>query len=205
MSGRYAFLVETYETERIKTLSAWSAFGPDDLERRPRDGDPRGRTPREQMLHQLASEGGWFVKMLGIDVGAETPPPGAGRLDFLRAYAAHSEARRDALAVRDERWWEGETRFFGLPRSRAWVVVRRIAHTAHHRGQLTALLRAWGRELHSTYGPTADTGGLPAHDAPTLYAYESVEALLEGEAGGGAKRTLPGPGPEPATELGGAR
>jgi hypothetical protein len=49
-------------------------------------------------------------------------------------------------------------------------MTRRIAHSAHHRGQQTAMLRMLGRDLHSTYGPTADTGGLPADDAPTLYA-----------------------------------
>jgi hypothetical protein len=85
-------------------------------------------------------------------------------------------------------------------RSRAWILVRRIAHTAHHRGQQTILLRQLGRELHSTYGPTADTGGLMAHQAPTVYPYPDERALLEGEAAGGRKRPLPGPGSHPATE-----
>ena len=47
-------------------------------------------------------------------------------------------------------------------------------------------------ELHSTYGPTADTGGLMQNHAPTIYAYESLDALLEGESAGGAKSALPG-------------
>ncbi|MFL5496629.1 MAG: DinB family protein, partial [Gemmatimonadales bacterium] len=34
-----------------------------------------------------------------------------------------------------------------MARSRAWILVRRIAHTAHHRGQQTILLRQLGREL----------------------------------------------------------
>ena len=89
----YAFLVDTYETERLKTLSVWSMFADDDLP------------------------------------------------------------------------------------------VRRVAHTAHHRGQLTAMLRMLNRELHSTYGPTADTGG-----------------LIEKKAAGGAKSSLPGTGDKPVTE-----
>jgi len=80
------------------------------------------------------------------------------------------------------------------------VMVRRIAHTAHHRRQQTTLLRMLNRELYSTYGPTADTGGLFQHRAPTVYAYADETALLEGEAAGGLKAPLPGPGDAPVTE-----
>jgi hypothetical protein len=63
-----------------------------------------------------------------------------------------------------------------------------------------AMLRMLGRDLHSTYGPTADTGGLMQHHAPTTYAYGGVEALLDGESRGGAKTPLPGPADHPVTE-----
>jgi len=63
-----------------------------------------------------------------------------------------------------------------------------------------AMLRMLGRDLHSNYGPTADTGGLMQHRAPTIYAYVSVAALLEGEARGGRKSPLPGAGGKPVTE-----
>jgi hypothetical protein len=79
-------------------------------------------------------------------------------------------------------------------------MTRRIAHTSHHRGQLMAMLRMLGRDLHSNYGPTADTGGLMQNHAPTIYAYASLDALLQGEAGGGAKTSLPGSGGKPVTE-----
>jgi hypothetical protein len=38
-------------------------------------------------------------------------------------------------------------------------MVRRIAHTAHHRGEQTTLLRMLDREVYSVYGPSIDTGG----------------------------------------------
>jgi hypothetical protein len=79
-------------------------------------------------------------------------------------------------------------------------MVRRIAHTSHHRGQLMAMLRMLGRDLHSNYGPTADTGGLMANHAPTIYAYESLEELLDGEMHGGAKAKLPGAEGKAVTE-----
>ena len=43
----YDFLVETYETERLKVLSVWSEFRDEDLPFRPNPQDPRGRSVRE--------------------------------------------------------------------------------------------------------------------------------------------------------------
>jgi uncharacterized damage-inducible protein DinB len=197
---RYDFLVETYETERIKVLSVWSEFREEDLAVRPRAGDPRGRSMREQMVHQCVSENLWFMNMLGIDVGAPPLPKAETRMEFIQRYAEDSKKRMEALKAKDESWWEGPTKFFDVTRSRAWVMVRRIAHTAHHRGQQMAMLRMLGRDLHSNYGPTADTGGLMQNHAPTIYAYDAVEALVAGELKGGAKRSLPGAGGRAVTE-----
>src|SRR5262252_8371512 len=197
---RYDFLVETYETERIKVLSVWSEFRDEDLPVRPRADDPRGRSVREQMVHQCVSENLWFMNMLGIDVGAPPLPPTETRLEFIKRYAEDSGKRLEALRAKDEGWWESATKFFDVQRSRAWVMVRRIAHTAHHRGQQMAMLRMLGRDLHSNYGPTSDTGGLMQNQAPTIYAYDGVEALLAGELAGGAKRKLPGTAGKAVTE-----
>src|SRR5260370_40231622 len=90
---KYGFLVETYETERIKVVSVWSEFRDADLPLRPRAGDPRGRSVREQMVHQCVSENLWFVGMLGIDVGAPPLPQTESRLEFMRRSAADSEKR----------------------------------------------------------------------------------------------------------------
>ena len=191
---RSDFLIETYATERIKVISAWSMFTDADLAVRPHPADTRGRSFHEHMVHQCVSEDIWFRTMLDIDVGAPPLPKGEVRLEFMRRYAEYSEKRLDALRHKDESWWEGETTFFDVRRSRAWVLTRRMTHTAHHRGQQLALLRMLGREEHSNYGPSADTGGLMHDRAPTIYAYPSLDALLEGEAAGGKKSKLPGPG-----------
>jgi uncharacterized damage-inducible protein DinB len=196
----YEFLVETYETERIKVVSVWSEFRDEDLPVRPRGGDPRGRNVHEQMVHQCVSENLWFVGMLGIDVDAPPLPAAETRLEFMKRYAEDSGKRLAALRAKDNAWWESETKFFDVPRSRAWVVVRRIAHTAHHRGQQMAMLRMLGRDLHSNYGPTADTGGLMQNHAPTIYGYPSLNALFDGEAAGSKKTPLPGAGGKAVTE-----
>jgi uncharacterized damage-inducible protein DinB len=197
---RYAFLVESYATERIKVLSVWGEFEDADLEVRPKHDDPRGRSVREQMVHQCVSEDVWFRTMLGIDIDAPPLPEQETRLEFMRRYAEDSGTRLARLQRTDEPWWEAQTAFFDVQRSRAWVMTRRLTHTSHHRGQQMAMLRMLGRELHSNYGPTADTGGLMQHRAPTIYAYASIEALLTGEAAGGAKTSLPGGADRPVTE-----
>ena len=193
---RYVFLVETYATERIKVVSVWSEFGDEDLPVRPNASDARGRSVHEHMVHQCVSEDLWFRNMLGIDVGAPPLPASETRMEFIKRYTEDSEKRLAALQNKDDEWWEGETSFFDVKRSRAWVMVRRIAHTSHHRGQLMAMLRMLGRDLHSNYGPTADTGGLMANHSPTIYAYERLEELLSG----GEKRSLPGSGGKAVTE-----
>ncbi len=197
---RYGFLIDTYDTERLKVVSTWSAFRDEDLAVRPRTGDPRGRNLREQMVHQVVSENLWFRDMLGVDVSASPLPPEETRFEFIRRYAEDSARRVTVLRLKTEGWWEEEVRFFDVVRPRAWIMLRRIAHTAHHRGQQTALLRLLGRDVWSTYGPTADTGGLPQHEAPTQYAYEDEESLLSGEAFGSRKSRLPGPARQPPTE-----
>jgi uncharacterized damage-inducible protein DinB len=197
---RYAFLVDTYETERIKILSVWSEFKDEDLPVRLRDGDPRGRSVHEQMVHQCVSEDLWFRNMLGIDVGAPPLPTQENRLEFIKQYAEDSGKRLMALQEKNEPWWEEDTKFFDVARSRAWVMLRRMTHTSHHRGQLMAMLRMLGHDLHSNYGPTADTGGLMQNHAPTIYAYSSIDALAKGEVAGGAKAPLPGVGGKPVTE-----
>ena len=196
----YEFIVDTYETEIIKVLGVWSMFKDDELPTRPHSEDTRGRSIHEQMVHQCVSEDFWFKEVLGVDVGAPPLPETETRMQFIRRYAQDASKRLDELRHKDEVWWEEGVQFFDVKRTRAWITVRRIAHTAHHRGQQTALLRVLKHDLHSTYGPTADTGGLMQHHAPTLYAYLDENALLEGEAAGGRKSPLPGPGDMPTTE-----
>ena len=138
--------------------------------------------------------------MFGIDVGAPPLPEAETRLAFIRRYAEDSGKRLALLERQDGAWWAQEVAFFDARRSRAWIMVRRIAHTAHHRAEQTTLLRLLGRPVHSVYGPSVDTGGLPANGAATIYPYPDIPSLIEGESRGGAKAPLPGPGLHPSTE-----
>ena len=197
---RYEFLVDSYESERITVLSVWSEFQDDDLSFRPRRDDPRGRSVLEHLIHQCVSENNWFRGMLGIDVAAPPLPDVETRFEFMNRYAEDSGGRLERLKATDDDWWESSTMFFHVPRSRAWVMTRRLTHTAHHRGQQMAMLRMLGRSLHSNYGPTADTGGLAQSGGRTLYAYPTLDALLRAESTGGGKAPLPAAASTPLTE-----
>ena len=196
----YQFLIDTYETERVKVLSTWSTFKDEDLSVRPHPTDKRGRNALEHMVHQCMGENKWFTAMLGVDVGAPPLPEKETRLEFIKRYAEDSGKRVEALKEKDNNWWAEEVKFFEFNKSRAWIVTRRIAHTAHHRGQQTMLLRILGRDIYSTYGPTADTGGLQQHNAQTIYPYPDIKTLISCEMAGGDKAILPGPGEKPCTE-----
>ena len=141
-----------------------------------------------------------MIRMLGVEAGLSALPARETRRDFLSHYAEASGRRLAILRGKPDAWFEEETSFFDVSRPRAWVLVRRVAHSAHHRGQLTVALRLLDRPLYSTYGPTADTGGLTQNRARVIYRYESIEDLLSAETDGGRALDLPGPGPVPPTE-----
>ena len=197
---RYDFLVETYASERIKVLSVWSEFEDGDLRVRPNAEDKRGRSVLEQMVHQCVSEDLWFRNMLAIESGIAALPERETRLEFIGRYAEASARRLKKLRETDDAWWEAAVKFFDVERARAWVMTRRLNHTAHHRGQQMAMLRMMGRSLHSNYGPTADTGGLMQNHAPTIYAYTDAETLLAEEGAGRRKAALPERGGAALTE-----
>jgi uncharacterized damage-inducible protein DinB len=162
----FDFLVETYRTERLKTLGVWSQVPDERMRFRP---EPRARTPLEHMVHQCVSEDTWMKNMLGIAVTRSALPAEETRAAFIEHYGACSAERLDILARQPDDWYAGQTTFFDVIRSRAWVLTRRVTHSAHHRGQLTVYLRLWGQALYSTYGPTADTGGLFQNGARVIY------------------------------------
>jgi len=151
----YAFLLDTYETEILKIVGIWSAFPESAVDFRP---SPKSRTVLEQFEHQVQSEGRWMTSMLGIDTG--DPNPGEKtKPGYIEKYRGDAARRLAILRAKPDSWWKEETAFFDVPRSRAWILTRRITHSAHHRGQLIVYLRLLGIAVPSVYGPTADTGG----------------------------------------------
>lgn len=149
----YAFLLDAYETETLKTTGIWAAFPDDAMNFRPAE---KSRTVLEQMDHQIQSEGGWMVKMLGVDIG-DFQPREKTKSGYIAQYTADAAKRLANLRVKPESWWREPAAFFHVQRSRAWIFTRRLNHSTHHRGQLVVYLRLLGARVPSVYGPTADT------------------------------------------------
>ncbi len=53
--------------------------------------------------------------------------------------------------------------------------LRRV--NLHVLGRISSTLRLWGQTLYSTYGPTADTGGLFQNGAPVVYRGDTEMAI----------------------------
>jgi uncharacterized damage-inducible protein DinB len=151
----FQHVVDTYASETNKVVSVWRGFTDADLDYRPH---PRSSPVGEILKHQLLSERRFFGEFLG------SPEPPAAEVLPAPLIVASAIGRLCALAVprlvflaeRPEAWWLTRVGFFDVERERAWIVWRRILHTAHHRTQLSVCLRLLDRRVPPTYGPTAD-------------------------------------------------
>ena len=154
ITGTYDFLLETYETEILKTIGIWAAFPESTLGFRPH---PKSRTLQEQMEHQCQSEDRWMRTMMNIATG-DPMPLARTRRTFMDKYLSDAKRRLGILHTKPDTWWREPVAFFDVTRSRTWVMVRRLNHSTHHRGQLIVYLRVLDLKVPSVYGPTADTG-----------------------------------------------
>jgi uncharacterized damage-inducible protein DinB len=151
----FQHIVDTYASETNKVVSVWRDFTEDDLAFRIA---PKSSSVAEIMKHQILSERRFFAEFLASD-----EPPVPTLLAGVEGVEALATRMRDLalprlpfLASRDEAWWLSHAKFFDVDRERIWIFWRRVLHTAHHRTQLTLCLRALGKPVPSTYGPTAD-------------------------------------------------
>jgi uncharacterized damage-inducible protein DinB len=161
----FQHLLDTYVSETNKVASVWKEFQDGDLDFK---AHPRFSSVGEILRHQLLSERRFFGEFLG------TPEPAPDSVlpspmtveNALRRFVELAAARLPFFAQREERWWMEVVPFFDVERQRIWIFWRRVLHTAHHRTQLTVVLRLLDRDVPSTYGPTADvtwSGADPTH------------------------------------------
>src|SRR3989442_876787 len=118
----YSFLVETYGSERLKTLNVWSMFRDEDLDVRPHPRLDRDRTAHEHMVHQCQSEDRWFRTMFDIDLGSPPLPETEARLAFIQRYAG-LRTRKGARAERTP----AEPRAPSVPKTTRSIEPRAIA------------------------------------------------------------------------------
>ncbi len=163
----FQHLLDTYASETNKVASVWKEFRDADLDFKPH---PRSSSVGDILRHQLLSERRFFAEFLGAPEPApdKVLPPRLTVESALRRFVELARARLPYLAQRPAPWWIEAAPFFDVERQRIWIFWRRVLHTAHHRTQLTVVLRLLDRNVPSTYGPTADvtwTGADPTHSA----------------------------------------
>jgi uncharacterized damage-inducible protein DinB len=123
--------------------------------------DEKSKTGIEIARH-IALEDGWLLKCaLG---GEMQPPPDQSAVPGLMTGSECATYYRDAMPVliakvkaMSAEDLAREIDFFGMMTMPAVSLVgMAIRHSAHHRGQLAAYLRAMGGKVPSIYGPSAD-------------------------------------------------
>ena len=151
----FQHMLDTYASETNKVASVWREFSPDELSFRPHPGSG---TVQDIFKHQLLSERRFFGEFLGLPepLAEEVLPQGETPADYAERLARFASSRLSFIASRDEGWWLEVVPFFDVERTRIWIFWRRLLHTAHLRTQLTVYLRLLGKNVPSTYGPTAD-------------------------------------------------
>jgi uncharacterized damage-inducible protein DinB len=163
----FQHLLDTYVSETNKVASVWREFEDGDLDFK---AHSRFSSVGEILRHQLLSERRFFGEFLG------TPEPAPGEVlpssltmeSAIGRLVELAVSRLDFFAHREAAWWMQVVPFFDVERQRIWIFWRRLLHTAHHRTQLTVVLRLLDRPVPSTYGPTHDvtwTGADPTHSA----------------------------------------
>ena len=153
------FLLGNLEQELQLTDAVFKAVPADRLDYRP---DPKSRSAIGLVRH-IAVEDPWFLNAVadggaaGVaddteTCGIETPAQAAER--YQRTM---SEGIARVRALSGEQLTRDVTLFgaYTMPGLQWLSLVLR--HSAHHRGQLSAYLRAMGGKVPPIYGPSADT------------------------------------------------
>jgi len=151
----FQHLLDTYVSETNKVASVWKEFRDTDLDFKIH---PKFSSVAEILRHQLLSERRFFAEFLG------SPEPASEKVlpaqmnveDAVNRLAELASARLGFFAQCEAPWWMEVVPFFDVERQRIWIFWRRVLHTAHHRTQLTVVLKLLDRNVPSTYGPTAD-------------------------------------------------
>jgi uncharacterized damage-inducible protein DinB len=162
------FLLGNLESEIPTTLNVFRAVPPDRLDYRP---DPVSKTALGLLRH-LTLEDEWILNAVADGAFAAWPDESdaCGLMtpaDAVTRYGARIPAAIARIrAVPDEALLT-ILDLGGVVRMPAVQFLSlMLRHSAHHRGQLSAYLRAMGGKVPSIYGPSADTMVAPPPTVP---------------------------------------
>jgi uncharacterized damage-inducible protein DinB len=153
------FLIGDFENEMQTTLRVIAAVPRNNLDYRP---DGKSRTGLGLVRH-IVLEDVWMLNSLANGVFT-APPDDSNACGIMKPDDAVAFYKREMPAALDHvRAMSGEQLatvmdmlgFMQMPAVN--FVGLAIKHSVHHRGQLSAYLRAMGGSIPGIYGPTADT------------------------------------------------
>lgn len=76
--------------------------------------------------------------------------------ELVAAYTKHTDAVKKGLAHWTDKTLQEETPMYGETWKKGFALWVAILHQAHHRGQLTVLMRAAGLKVPGIYGPSKE-------------------------------------------------
>jgi uncharacterized damage-inducible protein DinB len=122
-------------------------------------------TPDDRTLGRLAwhlaTTLGEMMERTGLTIGGpahEAPPaPSAGAI--LAAYEAAARSVARGVAAWSDATLEVEDDMYGEKWPRGTTLLALVVHQAHHRGQMTVLMRQAGLKVPGVYGPSREEWG----------------------------------------------
>jgi uncharacterized damage-inducible protein DinB len=153
------FLVTDFESEMQTTLRVLGAVPNDGLAYQP---DAKSKTGLGLVRH-ITLEDEWLLN--SIADGAFAPPPDdsdacgvMNPADAVARYKTKVPAALDRVRAMSGEQLANVIDLFGMVQAPGVnFLAMTIKHSVHHRGQLSAYLRAMGGNVPGIYGPSADT------------------------------------------------
>ncbi len=157
--------IKAWDYEQESTLKLLNALTDESLNQRVVDG---GRTLGFIAWHLAQTPPEMMGKAgLRIDGPAEDAPAPSSAPEIAAAFEQASSSARERVAAQwtDEMLLE-EDDLYGEPWQKGLTLFYMIAHQAHHRGQMTVLMRQAGIPVTGVYGPAKEEWA--AMGAPAL-------------------------------------
>ena len=111
-----------------------------------------------RLAWHLATTPSEMMERTGLKVGGpshDSPPPASAGA-IVAAYEAASKAVADGVAGWTDATLEVEDEMYGQRWPRGSTLTALIVHQAHHRGQMTVLMRQAGLPVPGVYGPSRE-------------------------------------------------
>ena len=154
MYRRVADFQKAWEQETASTLKLLGALTDASLAQAvTRDDRTLGR-----LAWHVATTPAEMMERTGLTVGGpahDAPPPTSAQA-ITAAYAAAARAVADGVAGWTDATLEVEDEMYGERWPRGLTLRALIAHQAHHRGQMTVLMRQAGLRVPGVYGPARE-------------------------------------------------